>query len=150
MVPGNAGFNQFFNRTGLGTNLNSRPPQTKQRGKGVEMEEAIQAPLVEFDEEGEDRSFVEEAGEIAIIVKRVVSSEGKDAESVYDRWKQIVSTLECQGFRWFKNHGMPAWLKLGMPHAAVQVPGAVPVAGRIPGGDRRVTVDPAPPACDSE
>ena len=58
------------------------------------MEEDIQAPLVEFDEEGEDRSFVEEAGEIAIIVKRVVSSEGKDAEIVYDRWKQIVSTLE--------------------------------------------------------
>jgi hypothetical protein len=36
---------------------------------------------------------VEEASEIAAIVQRVVASEGRDAEAVYDRWKQIVRSL---------------------------------------------------------
>ncbi len=43
------------------------------------------------DVEGQDQDVVEEAGEIAAILKRVVDCGGKNAESVYDRWKQIVS-----------------------------------------------------------
>ena len=55
------------------------------------MEAPVSAPLIDGEEEGDDRSFVEEAQEIASIVQRVVPSEGNDSDIVYDRWKQIVS-----------------------------------------------------------
>ena len=60
-------------------------------GTNNSMEEGDPVPLLDVEDEGDDRSFVEEAAEIALIVKRIVNSEGKDAELVYDRWKQIVS-----------------------------------------------------------
>ena len=59
------------------------------------MDEIRPVNLIEGEEEGEDRSFVEEAAEITQIVKRVADSEGKDAEVVYDRWKQIVSEMKA-------------------------------------------------------
>ena len=59
------------------------------------MDDIRPANLIEGDEEGEDRSFVEEAAEISQIVKRVADSEGKDAEAVYDRWKTIVSEMDA-------------------------------------------------------
>ena len=58
------------------------------------MDEIRSTPLIGGEEEGEDRSFVEEATEINQIVKRVVDSEGTDAEIVFDRWKQIVSDMK--------------------------------------------------------
>ncbi len=38
-----------------------------------------------------EQSFFEEAAELEAIVKRVVDSEGKDAPTIYDRYKTIVS-----------------------------------------------------------
>lgn len=60
----------------------------------LSMDEIRSAPLIGGEEEGEDRSFVEEAAEINQIVKRVVDSEGSHAESVFDRWKQIVRGMK--------------------------------------------------------
>ncbi|GAX74065.1 hypothetical protein CEUSTIGMA_g1515.t1 [Chlamydomonas eustigma] len=48
------------------------------------------------DEGGEEREFVEEGSEILQIVQRVIATEGKDAEQVYDRWKQILYKYQEQ------------------------------------------------------
>lgn len=62
-------------------------------GIKLAMDEIRTVPLIEGEDE-DDQSFVDEAAEINLIVKRVTDSEGKDAETVYDRWKSIVSTLQ--------------------------------------------------------
>ena len=63
------------------------------RSTNLAMDAPAAASLFDGEDEGEDRSFVEEAAEISAIVQRVANSEGKDAEIVYDRWKQIVSDV---------------------------------------------------------
>lgn len=45
-------------------------------------------------DQGEEQSFFEEAFELDSLVKRVVDSDGLEAQQIYERYKAIVSQMK--------------------------------------------------------
>ncbi len=66
-----------------------------------------------MDEDAVDVGFLIEAPEIEGLIARVIDSGGKDAISVHDRFKAIVSTLRCT------RHGLHAVHARSQSHAGV-------------------------------